>query len=154
VIEGLVGVYAFTGESRYLQAAQRALDPIVELYAAGRLDSRWNGTVSWRCPTGDAQVAVVILRLAEHSPGKGYADTARGLIAELATIQSRLAGSAAGPVRGGVPGSFPIWGSYMRFQLPNWAAKSYLDALLLSVFGVDEKSFPRLENVAALDYRR
>jgi hypothetical protein len=30
----------------------------------------------------------------------------------------------------------------MRFALPNWAAKFFLDALLLELHGVDEKSFP------------
>jgi len=29
----------------------------------------------------------------------------------------------------------------MRFALPNWAAKFYLDALLLEVCGVEEKGF-------------
>jgi uncharacterized protein YyaL (SSP411 family) len=158
VIEGLLGVYAFTEEQRYLEAATRALDPIVELYRdgriAGRLDSRWEGTVSWRCVTGDAQIAVVLLRLDRDCPGNGYAETARRLIEDVAEMQLRLAPSRNGSARllrkgsnpavGGVPGSFPIWGEYMRFAFPNWAAKFYLDALLLEVCGVDEKSFRAL----------
>jgi hypothetical protein len=154
VIEGLLGVYAFTEEQRYLEAARRALDPVVELYRAGqlagRLDWRWKGTVSWRCVTGDAQIAVVLLRLDQHCPGNGYAQTARRLIEEVAEMQLRLAPSRNGPpshsspAMGGVPGSYPIWGQYMRLAFPNWAAKFYLDALLLEVCGVDEKSFRAL----------
>ena len=44
-----------------------------------------------------------------------------------------------------MPGSFPVWGSYMRFGLPNWAAKFYLDALLLATNGVDEYGFRPLQ---------
>ncbi len=154
VIEGLLGVYAFTGEQRYLEGTRRALDPIVAGYHAGqnggRLDSRWRKTVSWRCVTGDAQIAVVLHRLERHCPGNGYAETARRLIEDTTDAQIRTAGwsdsssppkSGASPAGGGVPGSFPIWGKYMRFAFPNWAAKFYLDALLLEVCGVDEKSF-------------
>lgn len=153
VIEGLLGVYAFTGERRYLDAARRALDPIAALARAGslagRLDERWQGAVSWRCVTGDAQIATVLLRLERHCPGNGYGQTARGLIGQIARIQLTLTGgrplqASTGPAVGGVPGSFPIWGQYVRFGLPNWAAKFYLDALLLDVLGVDEKSFPTL----------
>jgi uncharacterized protein YyaL (SSP411 family) len=156
VIEGLVGVYAFTGESKYLEAARRALEPIIALYRAGhlagRLDERWRGVVPWRCVTGDAQVATVLHRLDQHCPRNGYAQTARQLISEVAGIQRALTGgndvtNNGGPAVVGVPGSFPIWGQYMRFALPNWAAKFYLDALLLETEGVDEYGFPALAAV-------
>lgn len=147
VIEGLVGVYAFTGEERFLLAARRALDPIAQLWhgggLSGRLDERWRAAASWRCPTGDAQVAVMLHRIERHCPGNDYARTAREMILDLAGLQLSL-GAGRGPAAGGVPGSFPVWGAYMRFSLPNWAAKFYLDALLLETAGVDEKSFPGL----------
>ncbi|MGA2321636.1 MAG: hypothetical protein ABSG95_12980 [Solirubrobacteraceae bacterium] len=157
VIEGLLGVYAFTHERRYLQGALLALDPIVKLYDAGRLrgrlDSSWQGTVPWRNPTGEAQIAVVLGRVDRHLPGRGYGRAARRLIEDVADMQLGLAApqgnsgpasAGASPTAGGVPGSFPIWGEYMRFALPNWAAKFYLDALLLEQHGIDEKSFPGL----------
>ena len=34
---------------------------------------------------------------------------------------------------GALPGSFPIFGSYMRGGYPNWATKYLLDALLLQL---------------------
>lgn len=34
-------------------------------------------------------------------------------------------------VRGGILGSYPIYGSYMTYRYPNWAAKYFIDALLL-----------------------
>jgi uncharacterized protein YyaL (SSP411 family) len=151
VLEGLLGVYAFTGEQRFLQATRRGIDGIVAVYdsgaLAGRLDQEWRATVSWRCPTGDAQLAIVLHRLGRLCPGHGYEQIARRLIDDSAKVQLTLCGapsqlSNGGPAAGGLPGSYPIWGPYMRFALPNWAAKFFLDALLLELHGVDEKSFP------------
>jgi hypothetical protein len=36
-------------------------------------------------------------------------------------------------VRGGIAGSFPIWGDYSRFEYPNWAAKFFSDALMMDM---------------------
>lgn len=122
---------------------------------AGRLDSRWRPTVTWRCVTGDAQLAVLLHRLERYCPGEGHAETARNLIEEVARMQLYLCGlgglgldsagllaNGSNPASGGVPGSFPVWGGYVRLGLPNWAAKFYLDALLLELYGVDEMSSP------------
>ena len=38
-------------------------------------------------------------------------------------------------VRGGMPGSFPINGGYMTYRYPNWAAKFFMDALMLEALG-------------------
>lgn len=151
VIEGLLGVYAFTGEDRYLQAAARGVDGVLGAYRAGRLagrlDGRWAPAVSWRCVTGDAQIAVVLHRLAPHFPDAGYRQLATRLIADVATVQASLAGGrrlapGSGPTIGGVPGSAPVWGAYVPFELLNWAAKFFLDALLLETRGVDELAYP------------
>ncbi len=161
VIEGLLGVWAFSGHRRYLEAALRAVHPIMALSSAGRLGGRldrdWRATVPWRCPTGDAQIATVLHRLERHLPGHGYGRAASRLIGDVLGVQRRLGGGTApvpggGAAAGGVPGSSPIWGPYMRFSLPNWAAKFLLDALLLEVEGVDELSFRvRAPEAAARD---
>jgi hypothetical protein len=33
-------------------------------------------------------------------------------------------------IRGGVAGSWPVWGAYGRFKVLNWATKFFVDALL------------------------
>jgi hypothetical protein len=152
VIEGLLGMHSFTREPRYLEAARRAVDPVVRCYEdgrlAGRLDERWRPTVSWRCPTGEAQIAVVLHHLAAELPGGGYRDTARSLIGNVAAVQLSLTGGSArsaedGPTAGGLPGSYPLWGGYVPLGLPNWAAKFFLDALLLETLGVEEPVAPK-----------
>ncbi|MGI8715004.1 MAG: hypothetical protein ACR2NR_17845 [Solirubrobacteraceae bacterium] len=151
VIEGLQGVHAFGGDQRYLDAARRAVDAILRRYAAGpvagRLDAQWRPTVSWRCPTGEAQIAIVLHRLAPHFPDGGYLEAGQRLVAGVAAVQLSLSAGAplrpgGGPAVGGVPGSYPVWGGYVRFGLPNWAAKFFLDALLQASRGADEHGFP------------
>jgi hypothetical protein len=152
VIEGLLGMHAFTREPPYLEAARRAVDAVVRCYEAGnlagRLDQLWRPTVSWRCPTGEAQIAVVLHRLARELPGGGYGETARRLIDDVAAVQLSLTGGSTrqeavgGPAAGGLPGSYPLWGGYVPFGLPNWAAKFFLDALMLETLGVGEPSAP------------
>ncbi|TAL88652.1 MAG: hypothetical protein EPN71_14680, partial [Rhodanobacter sp.] len=41
--------------------------------------------------------------------------------------------AADGTVRGGVPGSHPRSGGYMKNRYPNWAAKFFMDALMLQL---------------------
>jgi len=36
-------------------------------------------------------------------------------------------------VRGGMPGSNPRSGGYMKHRYPNWAAKFFMDALMLQL---------------------
>jgi uncharacterized protein YyaL (SSP411 family) len=151
VIEGLSGMHAHTREPRYLAAVRRTVDQVVRCYEtgllAGRLDERWRPTVSWRCPTGEAQIAVTLHRLAREFPDSGYREVAGRLIADVSAVQRSLTGqvsrsASTGPVVGGVPGSFPLWGDYVRFGLTNWAAKFFLDALMLQTMQVDELAFP------------
>ena len=41
---------------------------------------------------------------------------------------------AADPgVRGGIPGSRPVRGGYMAYRFPNWAAKFFMDAVMLQL---------------------
>ena len=35
-------------------------------------------------------------------------------------------------IRGAVAGSHPIWGGYIRFGFPNWAAKFLADAIMMA----------------------
>jgi hypothetical protein len=151
VIEGLIGMHAFTREPRYLAAACRAVDQVVRCYKtgrlAGRLDEHWRPAVSWRCPTGEAQIAVVLHRLASELPESGYGEIATRLIGDVSAAQLSLTGRTprkprSGPAVGGVPASFPLWGDYVRFGLTNWAAKFFLDALMLETMQVDELAYP------------
>ncbi len=96
----------------------------------GRYDAEWHPVVRWRCLTGEAQTAVIWHRLARVTGDVGWACSARALGRKLKATQ-RLSGSAG--LRGGIKGSFPVYGWYGRHQMLNWAAKFFADAMMLEM---------------------
>ena len=140
-LEGMLGVGELLEDDRYIRSAASGVDPLVDMYARsggfrGRYDGGWQGTVAWRCLTGEAQLALILLRLAKYGRNDGTRiRTARALLEDLATIQDT--DSPYSVSRGGISGSEPVWGWYCRLAYPSWAAKFYVDALLLCLFGAD-----------------
>ena len=49
-----------------------------------------------------------------------------------------MSSSDAG-IRGGIPGSDPVWGDYMYVRIPNWAAKFFIDALIEKQAALDRQ---------------
>lgn len=95
----------------------------------GRLDKEWQGTVSWSCLTGDAQLAGIWLRAHLKGGDPRFLESARRVLTFLKATQNCV--SRNGGLRGGIKGSHPFDGDYGRFEVLNWATKFYLDALLL-----------------------
>ncbi len=108
---------------------------LMELYKkhgrlAGRYNERWQGDYSFKCLTGQAQLAFFLGRLSGITGEKEFRNTALQLLADL---EKHVATLPIPGIKGGVAGSAPVWGPYQRFRYPNWAAKFYLDAALLLV---------------------
>lgn len=132
-VEGLLEGGLLVGDERYILASRRTADALLtRLDADGRLGGYWRP--GWRvaersvCLTGNAQIALCWLRLYELTQRAEYAEGARRAL-RLVCSKIRL-DEAYSPFRGGVPGSWPIWGRYMRWSFPSWAAKFTLDALM------------------------
>ncbi len=94
----------------------------------GAFDENWNGDWSFTCVTGNAQLSIFLHRL--------YIATGDALFQQGACILYEDAAAAAwtrgGPaLKGAVPGSQPLWGKYLPYRFPNWAAKFLLDAALV-----------------------
>lgn len=94
----------------------------------GELDWRWSAAAPYACLTGNAQLAIVWIRLALLDHDRPFLDAALKAIDLVSKAQ--LMESPDPNLRGGVPGSDPIWGRYIPLAVPNWAAKYYIDALL------------------------
>jgi hypothetical protein len=95
----------------------------------GRFDENWQPAVKYSCLTGNAQMAIIWLKLYQLSEDQRYLKSARELLHQLKKAQN-IKSSNPG-INGGIAGSYPIWGDYMRFSYPNWAVKFYADALML-----------------------
>jgi hypothetical protein len=117
----------------FVAAARPSATALADLLLAedrlpGVVDSTWSGRASYACLTGNAQMALIWMRLSDLEPEQRF-DRAAVRALEL-VADAQLLGESNPGIRGGIPGSDPIWGAYMHFTLPNWATKFYLDALL------------------------
>jgi hypothetical protein len=145
-LEGMLGVGELLNEQRFIDAAVTGMRPLVEIRRRsgrlrGRYRSNWDASVAWRCLTGEAQVGLVLLRLAKRVPEERvFIDTARAILEDLARVQDT--DSPYPETWGAIGGSQPLWGRYCPLSFPNWAAKFYLDGLLLCLSGADVQHLP------------
>jgi hypothetical protein len=98
---------------------------------AGRFDREWVDASKWSCLTGDAQTAIVWLRLYEATGDRRYLQAAERMNRYLSSTQDCAASDSG--IRGGIKGSQPIWGEYGAYEYLNWAAKFFADALMLEI---------------------
>ena len=116
-----------------INAVEKAAIKIAEVlqkfdFLPGVLNYKWDVLSSFSCMTGNAQMALIWLRLFEIKKIKMYLDVALKSINSIKSVQD-LNSSNEG-IRGGIPGSYPIWGDYIFMAFPNWSAKFFIDSLL------------------------
>jgi len=146
-LEGLIEAADVLREERYLEAGQRAAEVLFLRFErrgrlAGSYQPGWKGDDSFACLTGAAQLGRVWTRLFDLTGDARYLNAALKINDQvLAAVRWR---SHHPGIRGGVPGSLPLSGAYMRFRFPSWAVKFALDALL-----AEERSLARLARRAA-----
>lgn len=97
----------------------------------GRLDAQWRPAARWTCCTGNAQMAIVWQRLAAHTGDDALQESADRAVGFTLSVQDPSAPNPA--IRGGIPGSHPRAGGYMTHRYPNWAAKFFMDAVMLQL---------------------
>lgn len=94
----------------------------------GEFDEDWNATGAYVCLTGNAQVAFCVLLQEARTPDLRLVSAAARMV-DFVCSKQRLRSAIAG-IRGGVGGSYPLHGAYMRWRYPNWAAKYLCDAIM------------------------
>jgi len=133
---GILEVGLMAAEGTFVDAAARMARSVAHSQRRdgalpGRLDSAWRPASRWTCMTGNAQMAIIWQRLAAATGDPSWKPTAENTIRFNLSIQDLTA--ADGGVRGGMPGSHPLKGGYMKNRYPNWAAKFFMDALMLQL---------------------
>ena len=81
------------------------------------------------CLVGNAQLAIIWLKVYQLTQDARFLNAALKMLDQVKQTQD-LSSPNAG-IRGGVAGSYPVWGLYLRLAYPNWAAKFFADALML-----------------------
>jgi hypothetical protein len=94
----------------------------------GVMNANWQAASDYTCLTGNAQLALIWFRLFALDNDIRYVNAALKAIDEVKRAQPMHLKHPG--LRGGIPGSAPLWGAYINGALPNWAAKFFIDALL------------------------
>ena len=133
-VDGLLETGLRSNTDKYIMAAQKAADALLHKaeilpYLPARLDKKWRRKANYVCNTGNAQLGIIFIRLYDQFDDPRYLNAALKLADFLAYIQSL---NSIGKYRkGGIPGSYPIWGMYCPLKYPSWATKYFIDLMLL-----------------------
>lgn len=133
-IQGILEAGILLKNEKYIGSAKKAADILLKLQRkdgslAGSFDKNWNSSVSWSCLTGDSQTAIAWLRLFNLTGDKKYLGAAKKIndfVKSTQDLNSRNSG-----IRGGIKGAYPLYGWYAPFCWINWAAKFFIDALMI-----------------------
>ncbi|MFL6663700.1 MAG: hypothetical protein ACJ8G7_16130 [Rhizobacter sp.] len=131
---GLLECGLLLDEPRFLEAAVRCADAtLLHLREDGFLPSTiapdGRAAASSCCLTGNCQFAIIWTRLAAVCGSSRYRDAAARALSYVMSTQDLQTGD--NNVRGAIKGSQPIWGKYAPMSFPNWAAKFFIDAMVL-----------------------
>lgn len=121
------------GREDLLQAARQAAAGAARRLELSRglpglLDWRWRRAGPLTCLTGNAQMALIWMRLFKADQDPWWLNAAFKAIDEVKRAQNMVSTNPG--IQGGIPGSYPIWGEYIFGGIPNWAAKYFIDALI------------------------
>lgn len=133
---GILEVGVIAGNTGFVDTAARMARAVAQAQRGdgalpGRLDANWRAAARWSCVTGNAQMAIIWQRLATETGDASFRQPAGHANRFSLSIQDPAAQDAG--ARGGLPGSSPLGGGYMRNRYPNWAAKFFMDALMLQL---------------------
>ncbi|GAP13477.1 prenyltransferase-like [Longilinea arvoryzae] len=120
-------------EPRYLQAGKKTADRLLDLqrsdgYLAGAFSADWKETEASCCLTGDLQMSILWMLLWVKSGTPEYHEAARRGLEFVCRTQ--FLDTPDLNIRGSIGGSFPLYGKYERYKLPEWAAKFLISAIL------------------------
>jgi len=115
-------------------SAQRAADSLLGTWndtraLCGSFQSDWSSPSRWRCLPGEAQLAIVWMRLGQLSGDERYVTAAVELLERVKAGQIMQPSNP--DLDGAVSGALPIHAPYERYCLVSWGAKFLIDALIL-----------------------
>lgn len=150
-MQGLLETGILLENDKYIEAAQKTAEVLLKIYSVkgfksiykqqkgflpARFNEEWMSNDKFSCLTGNAQISLVWSKLYLITGDIRYLNGALKMNEDLKTLQNLTCSNNG--IRGGVKGSHPIYGLYMSFQYPNWAAKFFIDALIAEEKAVDK----------------
>jgi len=140
-IDGFLISAEILNDQKYYDVAKKSLNKLLSKFEVGLelpafTASDWStyndlGNKASLCLTGYSQISIAFQKVANIENDQRFLNAAlkiNDLTASIGNYKSLNNG-----ISYGLPGSYPINGSYQPFQLVNWAAKYHAEALLSSL---------------------
>lgn len=132
-MRGVLEIGIAIDEPRYIRAVQTGADALLAALRpdgslAGRYTEQWQAAVDWSCLTGNSQMGTVWARLYHATGDRKYVDGLARVNRYNQSVQWMDTGNP--DLDGAISGAFPFHGRYGRFEVLNWAAKFFADALM------------------------
>jgi len=133
---GLLESGIILDDRRYISAAMKIAWPLLYYFEInkklpGQFDAAWKPAGNYICMTGCAQMAIIWMKIFRHGSDARYLNASLKMNDFL--VQKHCLTPAMSHINGAIMGSSPIWGDYMSYYFPNWAAKFFVESLLLEV---------------------
>lgn len=143
-IRGILEVGVASGNQQFLEHALKMARAVSRhQWQDGALPAYygpgWGQKADWTCITGNSQMAINWLRLAQVMGDRSL--IAHAVNANRFNMSMQDIVTHDSDLRGGLAGSYPINEQYMRYRYPNWAAKFFMDGLML------EKLFDDVQDI-------
>ena len=147
-MQGLLGVGTRTDREDLIGAARTLADAEIGILSSeghlpGRQRQDFSAGAPWCCLTGSAQTSAVWSQLYLITRDEKYRNAVRR-VNDYLTARHDVRNPDL-RLRGGLSGSWPVWGDYGPYQILNWATKFLVDALALEedIFRVSDNSRPK-----------
>ena len=120
-------------KEEYISIAKHCADQLIDCmnddgFLPGRFDQNWRPSATYCCLTGSAQTSIVWSKLYLLTHDNKYLRALK--LVNLYLMRHHDIHSPHNTIRGGLAGSWPIYGAYGKFMVLNWATKFLVDALL------------------------
>lgn len=134
-LRGLTGAGKDFENPKWIDAAVKGYTPLIEHikrdgFLRGEFDGNFKSASSWCCLTGNCQLSVIGFELFKITRDEKFKEAATRLID---FVKEKQLISDLTQTNGGVSGSWPINGGYCAYDVPNWAAKFFTDALMMQM---------------------
>lgn len=131
--EGLYLSGDLLSEPHYVQAGKKTADRLLQLQREdGSLSSTfskdWKETDPSSCLTGNLQMSLLWMRMWDRYQEDEYLVAARNALEFVCRTQ--FLDTPDPNIFGSIAGSYPIYGKYERYKLPEWAAKFLISSIL------------------------
>jgi hypothetical protein len=138
ILEGLLDAYKILQDAKILNSVILYSEKLLEISKSRDLilysqyHEDYSSANKEKCLTGIAQWAGVCLDIFSITQNEEYKKEA---LKNIYYLKSKQIFSTNQNLDGGVPGSLPINGKYLKFAIPNWGVKFFIDTLLKSTIG-------------------